>query len=646
MRALDIIAIHAAGSGHPGGTLSIMDVCAVLFLSEARIDPENPDWEERDRIFFSAGHKAPAIYVSLAKAGFYGDEEVVTLRKLNSKFQGHPHAESLPGLEVSSGSLGQGLGIASGCALNARLDNKPYRAYCILGDGEHQEGSVWEAIMFAGHHKLDNLCAIIDKNELQIDGLVKNVLDIDPIGEKYRAFNWNVIEIDGHDINQIITAFKEARNCKGKPSVIIAKTIKGKGVSFMENNVGWHGVATKGIEQLTMALVEINSSRYTIAEANKLLGLASVFGTSQHEAVIKQLPAFSKNYWWNSDDIMKVEMEPTRFGFGRGLETAGDDPRVVTLHADISDSIKISDFEKGHSDRNNRVFSVGIAEQNMMQVAAGFALEGKIPVTGTYGVFASGRAWDQIRTTICYDNLNVKIGGAHGGISVGADGATHQALEEISLMSILPNMNLFVPCDSVETERITKLALLNIQGPAYIRFGREATPIGMFKNCPLEYGKANIIRYREKQKNFRDAFETILASEYENESEVITFISCGPITLEAMRAAYILKEDFNIESRILNIHTVKPIDNDAIIRAASETEVILVCEEHQVGGFGNIVAGAINKNLKYNSKLLFDMIGVDDHFGESGDPWDLMIKLKLTAEFIVNKANELLLRKN
>jgi len=229
MRALAIISIHAAGSGHPGGTLSIMDIAAALFLNEAALDPRNPEWPERDRIFFSAGHKAPALYVALARAGFYDFEEVVTLRKLGSRFQGHPYAPKLPGVEISSGSLGQGLSIAVGSAIAGKKDGSDYRVYCIMGDGEQQEGSIWEAVMAASQFKLDNLCGIIDRNRLQIDGLVEEVMNVESLNEKYEAFGWQVIEIDGHDMGAILEAFARARTIKGKPTVIIANTIKGKG---------------------------------------------------------------------------------------------------------------------------------------------------------------------------------------------------------------------------------------------------------------------------------------------------------------------------------------------------------------------------------------------------------------------------------
>jgi len=275
-----------------------------------------------------------------------------------------------------------------------------------------------------------------------------------------------------------------------------------------------------------------------------------------------------------------------------------------------------------------------------MVVAAGLAKEGKIPITGTYGVFAAGRAWDQIRTTLCYANLNVKIAGAHGGISVGPDGATHQALEEISLMAILPNMHLFVPADSIETQKATCAAIHDIVGPVYLRYAREATPIISTDTTPFVFGKANVIRYRGAKEHFIDAFETVLASGYESEGETLAIIACGPMVPEAMRAAYILKEDFGIETRVLNVHTVKPLDVEAIVRAARDCGAVVTAEEHQVGGFGNIIASAILKNAK--KPVAFDMIGVQDRFGESGQPWELMQEFGLTAEHIATKAREVI----
>ena len=645
MRAMDVVSIYAANSGHPGGTLSVMDIAAALYLNVLNHDPSQPDWPERDRVFWSAGHKAPALYVALGRAGYFPLDDVVLLRQLGSRFEGHPHWLKVPGVEISSGSLGQGLGAAVGNALAGKLRGASYRVYVIMGDGEQQEGSIWEGAMSAGHYKLDNLCAIVDVNRLQIDGWVKEVMNVQPLAEKYAAFGWNVIEIDGHDMVQILDAFGRARLETGKPTVILARTVKGKGVSFMENEASWHGVAPKK-EQFEKALPELLTPDFPKSRVEALLQRAAANAQEVKQTAKSGIPQFVREYWWNSQDSMKVDMDPTRMGFGRGLESAGEDPRVVTLHADISGSIRITDFEAKHPERKNRVFSVGIAEQNMMSVAAGLAREGFIPVTGTYGVFASGRAWDQIRTTICYSNLNVKIAGAHGGISVGPDGATHQALEEIALTSILPNMNVVVPCDSVETEKATLHSLLSLVGPCYLRFAREATPVVSNGETPYEFGVANVIRYRGQQPRFLDAFDTFLGTRYRNEREHVSIIACGPMVPEAMRAAWLLKEEYGIETRIVNVHTVKPLDAATIVRAAEETRVVVTAEEHQVGGFGNIISGAILQQRKdFRQPLQLSMIGVADRFGVSGNPWELVQHFGLTGEHIAKRVLDLLDRK-
>jgi transketolase len=641
MRAVDLIDIFAAGSGHPGGTLSIMDIAAALYLRVLNHDPKDPAWPQRDRVFWSAGHKAPALYVALGKAGYFPLDDTVLLRQFGARFEGHPNCLKLPGVEVSSGSLGQGLGVAVGNALAGKLAGRPYRVYCIMGDGEQQEGSIWESAMAAGHYKLDNLCGIIDKNDLQIDGRVRDVMNVDPLAEKYAAFGWNVLEINGHDLGEILSAFERAAATAGRPSLVIAHTVKGKGVSFMENQAGWHGIAPDR-EKFEKAMIDLATPAVPAERQAAMLAQAQAHAQTAAIKARAGVPQFRHDYWWNAGATMKVDMDPTRMGFGRGLEIAGADERVVTVHADISGSIKITDFEAKHPERKNRVFSVGIAEQNMMEVAAGLAKEGLIPVTGTYGVFASGRCWDQIRTTICYSNLNVKIAGAHGGISVGADGATHQALEEISLMAILPNMHVVVPCDSVETERATLYSLLDLNGPAYIRYAREATPIVTTHETPFKYGVANILRYRGAKPRFLEAFEAVLSTDYQGEGEEVSLVACGPMVPEAMRAAWLLKEEQGIETRIVNVHTVKPLDVAALVRAADETGLVVTAEEHQVGGFGNIVAGAILENRQnFQLPLLLDRVGVPDCFGVSGKPWELMQWFGLSAEHIAERVLKL-----
>lgn len=641
MRAYNMIAITAAGSGHTGGTLSIMDIAAALYLKKIRHDPQNPTWEKRDRVFWSAGHKAPALYVALGEAGYFPIEEVVKLRKLWSGFEGHPNRLRLPGIELSVGSLGHGLGVAIGCALNAKLEDKTYRVYCINGDGELDEGSVWEAIMCAAHYKLDNLVCIVDRNGLQIDGPTKEVMKLESLLQKWQAFGWNTIEVDGHNIEEILKALDQAEKVKGKPTVIVAKTIKGKGVSYAEGVVGYHGIAPKdgrsGKESLDRALKDIGDSSFTKERVDKLLKIAADYQREVDKKIEASVPQFKRDYWWNSTDKMKVTMQATRNGFGKAIKRLSADERVIALGADITNSIRMNDFYVDDPEKKKRFFSIGIAEANMTVVASGLALEGKIPFIGSYGVFVTGRNWDQLRTTVCYNNLNVKVADAHGGISVGADGATHQALEEITNICYLPNMHMVIPSDAIETDKATE-AIAFIEGPAVIRYGREATPLVSTKDTPYQFGLANIIRYRGEKKNFIEAFETRLSTDYQSDKEDLSIIACGPMLAEAMRAAYILKKEYGIETRILNVHTVKPIDEKAILKAAKETGIIITVEEHQVGGFGNIVAGVVARKKIYDAPLLMDMVGIEDRFGETGAPWELMKIFGLTAEHIVKRA--------
>lgn len=248
--------VYRAGSGHPGGSLSMADILTVLYFYELRIDEKNPNWEDRDRFVLSKGHCAPALYSCLANKGFYELKELEEFRKVNGRLQGHPDMTKIPGVDMSTGSLGQGFSAAIGMALAGKLDNKDYRVYCLVGDGEIEEGQIWEAAMSAGHYKLDNLCLIVDNNNLQIDGTIEEVMDSTPIDEKFRSFGFQIIKIDGNDIEEIIKAFDVAKNIKGKPTCIVAETIKGKGVSYMENKVEWHGKAPNE-EQFKQALKEI-----------------------------------------------------------------------------------------------------------------------------------------------------------------------------------------------------------------------------------------------------------------------------------------------------------------------------------------------------------------------------------------------------
>jgi len=311
-----------------------------------------------------------------------------------------------------------------------------------------------------------------------------------------------------------------------------------------------------------------------------------------------------------------VEIKPTRDGYGQGLlELGKSNPQVVVLDADLAKSTRSDWFMKEYPDR---FFDIGIAEQDMLGTAAGLALAGKIPFVTTYGVFVAGRAWDQIRTTIAYGELNVKIAGAHGGISVGADGATHQALEEFALMRVLPGMTLVAPCDAIQAKKAT-VAAAGMQGPCYLRFTREATPVFTKDDEPFQIGKSIILK----------------------EGSDLTIIACGPILYEALQAHNLLNK-LGISARVINMHTIKPLDEAALLKAAEETGAIITAEEHQIlGGLG----GAIAEFLVQNNPVPVEMIGINDTFGESGPPNELAEKYGLTAKHIVQAAQKVLKRK-
>jgi transketolase len=311
------------------------------------------------------------------------------------------------------------------------------------------------------------------------------------------------------------------------------------------------------------------------------------------------------------------QLKPTRFGYGEGLKLLGEKyPNIVALGADITSSVSVNFFKETFPDR---FFSFGIAEQNIMGVAAGLALSGKIPFAATYGVFSALRTTDQIRISVCYNNLPVKIGGAHAGISVGPDGATHQALEDIAIMRVLPNMTVLSPCDATQTKLATIASVEQVDGPAYIRFGREAVPDFTTEDLPFVVGKGQLLK----------------------EGQDITIIATGHLVWEALQAAYQLEKQ-NINARVINIHTIKPIDEEIIIKAANETGFIVTAEEHQIyGGLGSAVAEVLVKSNPVKVK----MIGINDQFGESGKPEELMQKYGLTSSNIANEVIKMINKK-
>ena len=407
MRADIVEMLAAAGSGHPGGSLSACDIIAVLYFDKMNIDPKNVEDPDRDRFVLAKGHAAPALYAALAERGYFPREDLITLRKYGSHLQGHPNMADTPGVEMSTGSLGQGLSVANGMALAGRLDNRDYYVYCIMGDGEIQEGQVWEAAMSAGHYGLDHVIAFVDHNHLQIDGNNDEVMTVNPIEDKFRAFGWNVMTIDGHDYDAISDAVETAKATKGKPTVIVCRDRQGQGRLLHGER---RGLARRGAD----------------GRAGQPSHLPSCAASNVPR--IRPLQAPTRGAPMNS---------ATREAYGKALaELAPTNPDIVALDADLSGTTKSADM--------------GIAEADMVGTAAGLATCGKIPFASTFSVFATCRALDQIRNSICYPHLNVKVVGTHAGPSCGEDGGSHQAVEDIAIMRSLPNMTVVVPADDVE----------------------------------------------------------------------------------------------------------------------------------------------------------------------------------------------------
>ena len=555
--------VHAAKAGHPGGSLSAADIFTYLYFEEMNVDPKNPKDPDRDRFVLSKGHTAPGLYAALAEKGYFPKEDLLTLRHLGSYLQGHPDMKHIPGVDMSSGSLGQGISAAVGMALGAKLQNKAFRVYTLLGDGEIQEGQVWEAAMFAGAKHLDNLVVIVDNNGLQIDGNVADVNSPYPIDKKFEAFNFHVINVaDGNDFDQLKAAFDEARTVTGMPTAIITKTVKGKGVSFMENQVGWHGKAP-------------NDEEYAIA-------------------------------------MSEVKKIATRESYGNALvELGAEHDNLIVLDADLAAATKTGVFKKAYPDRH---IDCGIAECNMMGIAAGLSTTGIVPFASTFAMFAAGRAFEQVRNSIGYPHLNVKIGATHAGISVGEDGATHQCNEDIALMRTIPGMVILNPADDVEAKACVKAAY-EYNGPVYLRFGRLAVPvINDRPDYKFELGKGVVLR----------------------EGKDVTIVATGLCVSSALEAAEKLAAD-GIDAKIINIHTIKPLDEELIVAAAKETGKVVTVEEHSViGGLGSAVCDALAEKCPVPVKK----IGVQDVFGESGPAVALLAKYKLDGEGVYEQVKE------
>ena len=619
---IDIVrSIGEAGSGHPGGSLSCADiVCALYFGGVMKHNPNDPSDPDRDRFILAKGHAAPALYAALAHAGYFPTDELLSLRKLGSRLQGHPDSNVVPGVEVSTGSLGQGLSIAAGLAAGLKIDGDDHEVFALLGDGECQEGQVWEAAMFAAHNKLDNLVAIVDRNRLQIDGDTADVCDLGDLGAKFTAFGWTADCVDGHDIAAVIDLLNRLKaDRSGKPHAVIANTVKGKGVSFMEGEAGWHGKAPNA-EQLAVALADLgyvpgeDSARGAEAflKPCETVSAAAKVSVSLESESSTSAPKFAS-------PEEAAQKKATRAAYGVTLvELANEGVPIVAVDADLSGSTTTAKFAAAKPEYAKRMFNAGIAEQNMVDVAAGLSLAGNVAFTGSFAVFGTGRAYDQIRNTVCYSNLNVKIAPTHAGISVGPDGGSHQMLEDITIMRGLPNMCVLVPADYAASAAAIRIAA-KTPGPVYVRMGRASVPCVYAKEMEFELGRAYVLR----------------------EGSDVTIAACGVEVEQALKAADKLAEE-GIAAEVIDVFSVKPLDVATLSSSVRKTGALVTAEEHSiVGGMGSAIAEA----LASVAPTPIEFVGMDDRFGKSGVYEELSGYFHMDSSAIVEAVKRVRARK-
>jgi transketolase len=602
---------HVANSGHAGGPLSSADYLAYLFFNELRLDPKDPGHRDRDRFILSNGHCSAVLYALLAHRGFLPREELHTFRDTGSDLQGHPNRHHTPGVEVGTGSLGQGLSVGVGMALALRRDRLRAfaptgrhlvpRVWVNVGDGELQEGQCWEAIMSAGHYGLDNLTVLVDKNEAQIDGWVHDVMSIDPLDAKFEAFKWNVVSAWGHDFAEIHAAVQRSKLYNGRPTALILNTRMMRGCPSFESEPGWHGKPLADREKhLGVALRELGYPEPDAVDR----AIAAIGGPQRHPVSSFQQRLQARFPSWRL----------TRQGLADELVALGaSDPRVVVLDADLAQSTLTKDFAERYPDR---FFEMGIAENNMVNVAAGMSLTGRVPFIASYSMFLAGRSWDQIRNTVAYSRCNVKVCACHGGISVGKDGPTHQSVEDVSNMRSIVGMTVVVPADYRQSRAAVRWAAA-YEGPVFLRFGREKVPDVTADDTPFEVGKALLLRPGTDG----------------------TFLANGMMVAPALLAAERLSKEDGIEVRVLCVHTVKPLDEEAVLAAARETGFLVTAEEGATtGGLGAAVANLVAQS---ETPVPLRLLGTPEEFLGSGDPFALFERARLTDEDLAAAARAL-----
>lgn len=596
MRYYSLVSTTAAGSGHPTSALSAVELMvALLFGGQFRFNPDEPKYPNNDRLIFSKGHASPLFYSLWLAAGKVTEKEMLSLRKFNSPLEGHP-TPAFAFTEAATGSLGQGLSIGLGMALNAKyIDKLPYRTYVLMGDSEMAEGSVWEAMELAAYYKLDNLVGIIDVNGLGQRGETMYGHDLTVYEKKAAAFGWEPITLDGHDLKQILAAFEQATRIRDRPVMIIAKTEKGKGVSFFEAKQGWHGKALNK-EELDRALVELGPIDKTLRGEMRRPDNSMPVNRSAEKTEPISYPA--------------DKPVSTRRAYGNALTRIyAAYPEIVVLDAEVGNSTFAEIFKKTHPDR---FFEMFIAEQNMVGVALGLSIRGRIPFVSTFAAFFT-RAFDQIRMSR-YSDANIKFCGSHAGVSIGVDGSSQMGLEDISMFRAVPDSVVLYPSDAVSAEKLVELAAKHT-GIVYLRTTREDTAIIYRNDEVFRIGGSKIVK--------------------RNAHDRVTLVAAG-ITLHEALAAHVLLKQNNILIGVVDLYCIKPIDAEGLLEAAQTSRTILVVEDHvPEGGMGEAVRSALA-----NSSLFIHSLAVRS-IPKSGQPGELLEYEQISRNAIVKKVREL-----
>ena len=557
LRIDSVVSTTEAGSGHPSTCCSAAEIMAALFFAEMRYDPRDPHNPDNDRFVLSKGHAAPILYAAWAEAGIVSRDELLKLRRIDSNLEGHP-TPRLPWVDVATGSLGQGICAAVGIALNARRIASGYRTYVLLGDGETAEGSVWEAADVALYHKLDSLCAITDVNALGQSGPTQFEHDMETQVARWRAFGWHALVVDGHDIAALLDALDQARRSTGKPTMILARTIKGKGVSLFEGKDGWHGKPLKKGAELDKALAELKSQLLPDEEP--------VPAPPPPRTVSRPAPRDAR---LDAPPYAPGDSVATREAYGAAVARLGAaDDRIVALDADVKNSTFSEKFLHQHPDRFYENF---IAEQVMIGAAMGLAARGAIPFPSTFACFLT-RAYDFIRMA-AISNVNIKMAGSHAGVSIGEDGPSQMALEDLAMVRAEPNFAVLYPCDAVSTDRLVERAAYHA-GPVYMRTSRPKTPVIYGPDETFEIGGLKVLR--------------------QSADDVATVIGAGVTLFEALKAYDDLQKQ-RITIRVIDLYSLQPIDGATLLRCARETKgrLITVEDHYAAGGIGDAVAAAV-----------------------------------------------------